>query len=41
MNIEKNRDGKTGKTYLYFDYQRSRFLTMEEYRDEYEKITQI
>lgn len=41
INIEKNRDGKTGKTYLYFDYQRSRFLTVEEYRDEYEKITEI
>ncbi len=41
LNIEKNRDGKTGKTYLYFDYPRSRFLTVEEYRDEYEKITQI
>lgn len=41
LNIEKNRDGKIGKTYLYFDYQRSRLLTVEEYRDEYEQITQI
>lgn len=41
LNIEKNRDGKIGKTYLYFDYPRSRFLTVEEYRDEYEKITEI
>jgi replicative DNA helicase len=30
LNIEKNRDGKIGKTYLYFDYQRSRLLTLEE-----------
>jgi replicative DNA helicase len=41
LNIEKNRDGKIGKTYLYFDYPRSRFLTVEEYREEYEKITEI
>ena len=41
LNIEKNRDGKVGKTYLYFDYPRSRFLTVEGYRDEYEKITEI
>jgi len=41
LNIEKNRDGKVGKTYLYLDYQRSRFLTVEEYREEYEKITEI
>jgi replicative DNA helicase len=41
LNIEKNRDGKVGKTYLYFDYPRSRFLTVEEYREEYEKIAEI
>jgi hypothetical protein len=28
--VEKNRDGKTGKTNLYFDYPRSRILTNEE-----------
>jgi len=41
LNVEKNRDGKIGKTYLYFDYPRSRFLTTEEFREEYEKITEI
>ena len=41
LNIEKNRDGKIGKTYLYFGYPRSRFLTVEEYREEYDKITEI
>jgi len=34
LNIEKNRDGKVGKTYLYFDYPGSRFLTVREYREE-------
>ena len=41
LNIEKNRDGKVGKTYLYFNYPRSRFLMVEEYREEHEKITEI
>jgi hypothetical protein len=27
--VEKNRDGKTGKTNLYFDYPRSRILTVK------------
>ena len=41
LNIEKKRDGKIGKTYLYFDYPGSRFLIVEEYSEEYEKITEI
>ena len=41
LSIEKNGHGKIGKTYLYFDYQRPRFPTIEEYREQYEKITEI
>jgi replicative DNA helicase len=30
LNIEKNREGKTGKTFLHFDDPRSRFLRVED-----------
>ena len=38
LKVEKNRDGKTGKTTLYFDYSRSRVLTNEKYMDEFGKF---
>ena len=41
LSVEKNRDGKVGKVQLYLDYQRSRFLTNEEYQKEFEKRMQI
>jgi hypothetical protein len=36
--VEKNRDGKTGKTNLYFDYPRPRILTDE---DEFGEVMKI
>jgi hypothetical protein len=39
--VEKNRDGKAGKTNLYFDYPRSRILTNEEYMDEFGEVLKI
>jgi hypothetical protein len=39
--VEKNRDGKTGKTTLYFDYPRSRILANEEYMDEFGGVMKI
>jgi hypothetical protein len=39
--VGKNRDGKTGKTTLYFDYPRSRTLTNEEYMDEFGEVMKI
>jgi hypothetical protein len=39
--VEKNRDGKTGKTNLYFDYPHSRILTNEEYMDEFGEVMKI
>jgi hypothetical protein len=41
LKVEKNRDGKTGKTNLYFDYSRSRILTNEEYMDEFGEVMKI
>ena len=41
LRAKKNRDGKTGKTNLYFDYPRSRILTNEEYMDEFEEVMRI
>ena len=41
LKVEKNRDGKTGKTTLYFDYLRSRILTNEEYTDEFGEVMKI
>jgi hypothetical protein len=39
--VKKNRDGKTGKTTLYFAYPHSRILTNEVYMDEYGEILKI
>jgi len=41
LKIDKNRDGKTGKTHIYFDYPRSRFMTKDEYMKEYNKLLEI
>ena len=41
LKVEKNRDGKTGKTNLYFDYPRSRILTNEEYMNEFGEVMKI
>jgi hypothetical protein len=41
LKVEKNRDGKTGKTNLYFDYPRFRILTNEEYMDEFGEVMKI
>ena len=41
LNIEKNRDGRMGKTQVYFDYPRSRVLTQEEYQKEQGGIMEI
>ena len=41
LKVEKNRDGKTGKATLYFDYPRSRILTNEEYMDEFGEVMKI
>jgi replicative DNA helicase len=41
LKIDKNRDGKTGKTHIYFDYPRSRFMTRDEFAKEYEKLLKI
>ena len=38
LKVEKNRDGKTGKTNLYFDYPRSRILTNDEYMNEFGEV---
>jgi hypothetical protein len=41
LKVEKNRDGKTGKTNLYFDYPRSRILTNDEYMDEFGEVMKV
>jgi replicative DNA helicase len=41
LKIDKNRDGKTGQTQIYFDYRRSRFLTKSEYLEEFKGIMEI
>ena len=41
LKIDKNRDGKTGKTHIYMNYPQSRFLTQQEYVDEYQKLLEI
>jgi replicative DNA helicase len=41
LKVEKNRDGKTGKTNLYFDYPRFRIFTNEEYLDEFGEVMKI
>jgi len=41
LKIDKNRDGKTGQTKIYFDYRRSRFYTKSEFVEEFEGIMEI
>jgi len=41
LKVEKNRDGKTGKTNSYFGYYGSRFLTNEGYMDEFGEVMKI
>jgi hypothetical protein len=41
LSVEKNTDGKMGKTQVYFDYPRSRVLTQEEYQKEQGGIMEI
>jgi len=41
LKVEETKDGKTGKTNLYFDYPRSRILTNEEYMDKFGEIMKI
>ena len=41
LKVEKNRDGKAGKTNLYFDNPRSRILTNDEYMDEFGEVMKI
>jgi replicative DNA helicase len=41
LKIDKNRDGKTGQTQIYFDYKRSRFLTNSEFSEEFKGILEI
>ena len=41
LKVDKNRDGKTGQTHIYFDYAKARLLTIGEYTSECEKILEI
>ena len=41
LKMEKNRDGKTGKSNLCCDYPRSRILTNEEYMNEFGEVMKI
>jgi replicative DNA helicase len=41
LKVDKNRDGKTGKTHIYINYPESRFLTQQERVDEYSKLLEI
>jgi len=41
LKVDKNRDGKTGKTHIYMNYPQSRFLTQQEYNEEYQKLLEI
>jgi len=41
LKVEKNRDGKTGKTNLYFGYPRSRILTMRSTMSEVWEVMKI
>ena len=41
LKVDKNRDGKTGKTHIYINYPESRFLTQQESVDEYSKLLEI
>jgi hypothetical protein len=39
--MKKNREGKTGRKNLYFDYLHSTILTNEEYLDEFGEVMKI
>lgn len=41
LKVDKNRDGKTGKTHIYINYPESRFLTQQESVEEYSKLLEI
>jgi len=41
LKVDKNRDGKTGKTHIYMNYPQSRFLTQQEHVDEYRMLLEI
>ena len=41
LKIDKNRDGKTGSTHIYMNYQQSRFLTQQEHVEEYQALLEI
>jgi replicative DNA helicase len=41
LKVDKNRDGKTGKTHIYINYPESRFLTQQEWVDEYSELLEI
>ena len=41
LKVEKNRDGKLGKTEIYLDYPRSKMMTKEEYQRECEAAMEI
>jgi len=41
LKVEKNRDGKLGKTEIYLDYPRSRMMTKEEYQKQCEAVMEI
>ncbi len=41
LRMEKNRDGKLGKTEIYLDYPRSRMITKEEYQKDCQGAMEI
>jgi len=41
LKIDKNRDGRTGMTHVYFDYPRSRFMTQEECFEEFQETLTV
>jgi replicative DNA helicase len=41
LKVDKNRDGKTGKTHIYINYPQSRFLNQQEWVDEYSELLEI
>jgi len=41
LKVDKNRDGKTGQTHIYFDYAKARLLTKEEFNEEYSEVLKI
>jgi len=41
LKIDKNRDGKTGMTHVYFDYPRSRLMTQDEFIEAFQEMLTI